>query len=64
MSKIYLDVCCLCRQFDDQTNDRIAIESFAVTQILQTVDTQENELIISEAIYWEINKIHDLIKRN
>jgi hypothetical protein len=64
MSKIYLDVCCLCRQFDDQTIIKIALESFAITQILRTIDTQTNELIMSEVIYWEINKIPDIFKRN
>ncbi|HPI19665.1 MAG TPA: PIN domain-containing protein [Candidatus Kapabacteria bacterium] len=64
MEKIYLDVCCLCRQFDDQTNVRIALESYAITQILRTIDILKNELIISEAIYWEINKIPDIFKKN
>ena len=31
---IYMDVCCLNRPFDDQTQDRIYIESEAVLKIL------------------------------
>lgn len=32
--KVYMDVCCLCRPFDDRTQDRIRIESEAVLTIL------------------------------
>lgn len=32
--KVYLDVCCLNRPFDDQTQDRIRIESESILTIL------------------------------
>jgi len=32
--KIYMDVCCLNRPFDDQTQDKIRIESDAILAIL------------------------------
>jgi len=35
--RIYLDVCCLNRPFDDQTQDRIHLESEAVILILKRV---------------------------
>ena len=34
---IYLDMCCLKRPFDDQTQPRIALETAAVLAILQAV---------------------------
>ncbi|MDF2439948.1 MAG: hypothetical protein JWN98_932 [Abditibacteriota bacterium] len=39
--KIYLDVCCLKRPFDDQGQDRIHLESEAVLLILAHVEAGE-----------------------
>jgi predicted nucleic acid-binding protein len=33
--KVYLDICCLKRPFDDQTHPRIAVETVAVLSILR-----------------------------
>ena len=38
MPTVYLDVCCLNRPFDDQTQDRIRLESEAVLLILTTLN--------------------------
>jgi predicted nucleic acid-binding protein len=56
--KIYLDVCCLCRPFDDQTVHRIRMETEAVTEILKRC-MNDWELVGSEAIEAEISRITD-----
>lgn len=60
--KIYLDVCCLCRPFDDQRDPRIKLESTAVQEILRLC-TDTCILISSEAIIEEISAIPDNTKR-
>lgn len=57
--KIYLDVCCLNRPFDDQTQDRIHLETEAILTILKYVENGKLELLNSDAIIYEINKIPD-----
>jgi predicted nucleic acid-binding protein len=56
--KVYLDVCCLCRPFDDQLIPRIRYESEAVIAILNRC-SRDWELIWSSAITYEIAKIID-----
>jgi hypothetical protein len=42
---IYLDVCCLNRPFDDQTQERIRLEAEAVLRILANIQVRvENPL--------------------
>lgn len=41
--KIYLDACCLNRLFDDQTQDRIRLESEVVVLIIWLKEVIENE---------------------
>lgn len=36
--RIYLDVCCLNRPFDDQSQDRIHLEAEAVLAIIKQVE--------------------------
>jgi predicted nucleic acid-binding protein len=59
---LYLDVCCLCRPFDDQRDPRIKLESTAVQEILRLC-TDTCTLISSEAIIEEISAIQDTTKR-
>lgn len=61
--KIYLDVCCLNRPFDDLTQDRVRLESEAVLTILNRVQAEDWILMSSEAINIEISKIPDDDKR-
>lgn len=56
--KIYLDVCCLCRLFDDQTSHRIRMETEAVIAILKRCMT-DWDLVGSEVIEYEIAGIAD-----
>jgi len=57
--KIYLDVCCFNRPFDDQTQDRVHLESEAVLSILNHSQVLNWVLIGSEAVDSEISKIPD-----
>jgi hypothetical protein len=61
--KIYMDVCCLCRPFDDRTQDRIRIESEAVLTILSRC-SEDWILVGSEAIDFEVSSILDREKRS
>ena len=61
--KIYMDVCCLCRPFDDQMMGRIRLEVTAVQEIIRRCATQEFTLVSSEAITEELEKIPDIRKR-
>jgi predicted nucleic acid-binding protein len=62
--KIYLDVCCLNRPFDDQTQDRIHLESEAIITILKNI--QENNWIWfgSGVVLFEINQTPNLDRKN
>lgn len=56
---IYLDACCLNRPFDDQSQDRIRLETEAVLSILNRCLLGEWQLIGSEALDYEISKMPD-----
>jgi len=60
--RIYLDVCCLNRPFDDQRDDRIRLESEAVLIILERC-LNEWRMIGSEVVDYEISKIPDSERR-
>ncbi|MCK9631988.1 MAG: hypothetical protein M0R30_10130 [Methanoregula sp.] len=60
--RIYLDVCCLCRPFDDQTSNRIRMETEAVIAILKRC-TDDWILVGSETIEFEIARISDEERR-
>jgi predicted nucleic acid-binding protein len=55
--KIYLDVCCLNRPFDDSTQDRIRLESEAILTILERCLQGNWSLVISEITEAEIDRI-------
>lgn len=55
--KIYLDVCCLNRPFDDHTMDRVRLESEAILTIMNQAEIKNWVLLSSEVIDWEISKI-------
>ena len=61
--KIYLDVCCLNRPFDDHAQDRVRLESEAVLSILNHSKAKGWRLLNSEVINIEISKIPDNDKR-
>lgn len=57
--RIYLDVCCLCRPFDDLMQDRVQFESDAVLAIISRCLTGNWELVSSEAIDLELSKLQN-----
>jgi hypothetical protein len=57
--RIYLDVCCYNRHFDDQTQDRIRLETEAVTAILARADHGEWELVGSTVHQMEVREMPD-----
>jgi predicted nucleic acid-binding protein len=60
--KIYLDVCCISRPFDDQTQDRIRMESEAVLAILKRC-LLDWTLMGSEVVDYEISRVPDAERR-
>ncbi len=62
-SKVYLDVCCFNRPFDDQSRDRIRLESEAVLLILGRVANGFLELVSSDVVHREIGRTNDLDRR-
>jgi predicted nucleic acid-binding protein len=61
--RVYLDVCALCRPFDDQNQMRIRLETDAVLLILSHVRSHTLTLIVSAAHHVEITAIEDLAER-
>ena len=57
--RIYLDVCCLNRPFDDQGQERVRIEAEAVKSILRLIGTGKWVGIGGEAVDFEIRKMTD-----
>ncbi len=54
--RIYLDLCVFNRPFDDQTNERIALETNVFLYILEKIEKKEYELVISDALLFENRK--------
>ena len=60
--KIYLDVCCLNRPFDDQGQDRVRVEAEAILNILEYCQNGEWTLAASKALDFELAQCPDPIK--
>jgi predicted nucleic acid-binding protein len=58
--KIYLDVCCLNRPFDDASEPRVAIEAAAVNHLLRLIDASQLMDYSSEMAQVEIERNPDL----
>ncbi len=61
--KLYLDVCTLCRPFDDQNMMRIRIETDALYLILQNIINGNYDLMVSPVHLKEIEAIEDIRER-
>jgi predicted nucleic acid-binding protein len=61
--KLYLDVCALCRPFDDQSAMRIRLETDALYLILQNVQDGLYGIVVSPAHIKEIEGIEDASER-
>jgi hypothetical protein len=62
--KIYLDVCCLNRPFDDQNQPRIRLESEAILFILHHFHLHDWEWLGSDALILEIDQTPNPERRN
>ena len=60
---IYLDVCCLNRPFDDQSQTRVRLEGEAVLSILKMADERELEVVGSDILDDELSQNPDDEKR-
>jgi len=54
--KVYLDVCCLSRLTDDQSQKRVRLEAAAIEQILDRVQSGGLEWTVSAALLEEIGQ--------
>lgn len=63
MMLVYLDACCLNRPMDDQTQERIHLESEAVLLILVKCQSKEWQLLGSEVLDDEVSRIPDGARR-
>lgn len=63
MKKLYLDVCTICRPFDDQNQIRVRMETSAFYLILSHVQKGFYELSISPVHYKEVASISDSFER-
>ena len=62
--KIYFDLCCLNRPFDDQTQERIHFESEAVLALLEQVQEGRCILVGSQVLDLENGKNPDSKRKN
>ncbi len=61
--RVYLDARSLQRPMDDRSQPRINVEAEAVLTILRLVETGQVELLSSEALQFEIDRIPDADRR-
>jgi hypothetical protein len=62
--RLYLDVCTLCRPFDDQDQMRIRLETDAYYLILQAIKNGDYTMVISNAHFEEVKAIEDIQERH
>ena len=58
--KLYIDVCTLCRPFDNQNIMRIRLETDAFYLILQNIQNRLYEMVVSPVHFKEIETIEEL----
>lgn len=61
--RLYLDVCTLCRPFDNQNIMRIRLETDAFYLILQSIQNKTYKMIVSSVHFKEIEDIEDICER-
>lgn len=64
MRRVYLDVCCLNRPFDDQQKDRVHLEAEAVLLILKRCESEEWQWVSSAVVRYEVDNIPNTERRN
>ena len=61
--RLYLDICTLCRPFDDQSQMRIRLETNAYYLILQALQDARYTMVVSPVHFEEANAISDTEER-
>lgn len=61
--RIYLDLCCLNRPFDDQGQERVRAEAEAVIRILHRIEKGRDELVTSDLLELEVSANRDSRRR-
>lgn len=61
--KIYLDCCSMQRPFDDKSQPRVAVEAEAILVVLSLCESNCLEIISSDALLLEINRIPDPFRK-
>ena len=61
--RLYLDVSCLNRPFDDQRQTRVRLEAEAVTEIMARADLTGDTILSSEIVLAEIDAMPDQERR-
>lgn len=61
--RIYLDVCCLNRPFDDLRQERVRLEAEAILTILRRIEGGIWELVGGEMVDFEAGRMVDLERR-
>jgi hypothetical protein len=62
--KVYMDNCCYCRPFDNQSQQRIHLESEAVLVVATRAQQKEDTVIGSDILVLEIEAIIDEKKKH
>jgi hypothetical protein len=63
MKTLYLDVCVLCRPFDDQNQLRIRLETDAIFLIFRYIEVGLYRAIVSPVHYKEVSAIREADER-
>jgi len=63
MKTLYLDVCFLCRPFDDQNQLRIRLETDVMFLILKRIETGLYRAVVSPVHYKEVGAIRETSER-
>lgn len=61
--KVYFDNCCYNRPFDDQTQERIHLESEAILAVLQRGQAGTYKIMGSDVLKLEVERMHDMGKK-
>jgi hypothetical protein len=61
--RLYIDNCCFNRPYDEQTREKIHLESEAILGIIKKCKQLNFEIIGSAALDLEISQIPDVYKR-
>jgi predicted nucleic acid-binding protein len=61
--RLYLDICTLCRPFDDQSQMRIRLETNAYYLILQALQAARYTMVVSPVHFAEASAISDVEER-